>query len=66
MLIDPNTAKQYALDAEKFGFTDILTQIFGEQPKPYKVGGYGIIPIVGVIREGVLPFYCFTCSLGLK
>ena len=65
MLIDPNTARQYALDAEKFGFTDILTQIFGEQPKPYKVGGYGIIPIVGVIGKGLSPFECMTggCDL---
>ena len=65
MLIDPNTAKQYALDAEKFGFTDILTQIFGEQPKPYKVGSYGIIPIVGVIGKGLSPFECMTggCDL---
>lgn len=65
MLIDPNTAKQYALDAEKFGFTDILTQIFGEQPKPYKVGTYGIIPINGVVGKGLSPFECMTggCDL---
>jgi len=55
MLIDPNTAREYANDATKFGFTDILTQIFGEQPKPYKVGSYGIIPIVGVIGKGLSP-----------
>jgi signal peptide peptidase SppA len=55
MLIDPSTAKQYALDAEKFGFTDLLAQVFGEVAKPYKVGSYGIIPVVGVIGKGLSP-----------
>jgi hypothetical protein len=30
LLVDVNIAKQYALDAEKFGFTDLLAQVFGE------------------------------------
>ena len=55
MLIDPVIAKQYSADAEKFGFTDLLAQVFGEVPKPYKVGSYGIIPIVGPIGKGLAP-----------
>jgi signal peptide peptidase SppA len=55
LLVDPTIAKQFALDAEKFGFTDLLAQVFGEVAKPYKVGGYGIIPIVGVIGKGLSP-----------
>jgi signal peptide peptidase SppA len=55
MLIDPSTAKQFALDAEKFGFTDLLAQVFGEVAKPYKVGSYGVIPVVGVIGKGLSP-----------
>ena len=55
MLIDPVIAKQYSADAEKFGFSDLLAQVFGEVPKPYKVGTYGIIPIVGPIGKGLAP-----------
>ena len=55
MLIDPITAKQYAHDAEKFGFTDLIAQVFGEVAKPYKIGSYGIIPVVGVIGKGLSP-----------
>jgi signal peptide peptidase SppA len=66
MLIDPTIAKQYAIDAEKFGFTDLLTQVFGEVAKPYKVGGYGIIPIVGVIGKGLSPLERMTGASDLN
>jgi signal peptide peptidase SppA len=66
MLIDPTIAKQYAIDAEKFGFTDLLTQVFGEVAKPYKVGSYGVIPIVGVIGKGLSPLERMTGASDLN
>jgi signal peptide peptidase SppA len=50
LLIDPAKAKDHAVLAEKFGFTDMLAQLFGVAPKPYVTAdGIGVIPIVGVI-----------------
>ena len=55
LLIDPTKAKDHAVLAEKFGFTDMLAQLFGVAPKPYVVDGIGIIPVVGVIGKGLTP-----------
>lgn len=55
LLIDPTKAKDHAVLAEKFGFTDMLAQLFGQAPKPYVVDGIGIIPVVGVIGKGLSP-----------
>jgi signal peptide peptidase SppA len=55
LLIDPAKAKDHAVLAEKFGFTDMLAQLFGVAPKPYVVDGIGIVPVVGVIGKGVSP-----------
>jgi signal peptide peptidase SppA len=55
LLIDPSKAKDHAVLAEKFGFTDMLAQLFGQAPKPYVVDGIGIVPIVGVIGKGLSP-----------
>jgi signal peptide peptidase SppA len=55
LLIDPTKAKDHAVLAEKFGFTDMLAQLFGVAPKPYIVDGIGIIPVVGVIGKGLSP-----------
>ena len=55
LLIDPTKAKDHAVLAEKFGFTDMLAQLFGVAPKPYVVDGVGIIPVVGVIGKGLSP-----------
>ena len=50
LLIDPAKAKDHAVLAEKFGFTDMLAQLFGVAPKPYVTAdGIGVIPVVGVI-----------------
>jgi signal peptide peptidase SppA len=49
LLIDPAKAKDHAVLAEKFGFTDMLAQLFGVAPKPYVQSGVGVIPVVGVI-----------------
>jgi signal peptide peptidase SppA len=55
LLIDPAKAKDHAVLAEKFGFTDMLAQLFGVAPKPYVVDGIGVIPVVGVIGKGLSP-----------
>lgn len=55
LLIDPAKAKDHAVLAEKFGFTDMLAQLFGVAPKPYVQGNLGVIPIVGVIGKGLTP-----------
>jgi len=55
LLIDPAKASDHAVLAEKFGFTDMLAQLFGVAPKPYVVGNIGVIPVVGVIGKGLTP-----------
>lgn len=55
LLIDPAKAKDHAVLAEKFGFTDMLAQLFGAAPQPYVQDGIGIVPIVGVIGKGLSP-----------
>ena len=55
LLIDPTKAKDHAVLAEKFGFTDMLSQLFGVAPKPYVLDGIGVIPVVGVIGKGLSP-----------
>jgi signal peptide peptidase SppA len=55
LLIDPAKAKDHAVLAEKFGFTDMLAQLFGAAPQPYVVDGVGVVPIVGVIGKGLSP-----------
>jgi signal peptide peptidase SppA len=55
LLIDPAKAKDHAVLAEKFGFTDMLAQLFGVAPKPYVQNGIGTIPVVGVIGKNLSP-----------
>jgi signal peptide peptidase SppA len=56
LLIDPAKAKDHAVLAEKFGFTDMLAQLFGVAPKPYVTAdGVGVIPVYGVIGKGLTP-----------
>ena len=56
LLIDPSKAKDHAVLAEKFGFTDMLAQLFGVAPKPYVTAdGIGVIPVVGVIGKSLSP-----------
>ena len=56
LLIDPAKAKDHAVLAEKFGFTDLLAQMFGIAPKPYVTAdGIGVIPVVGVIGKSLSP-----------
>jgi signal peptide peptidase SppA len=55
LLIDPAKAKDHAVLAEKFGFSDMIAQLFGVAPAPYVVDGVGVIPIAGVIGKGLSP-----------
>lgn len=54
-LVDYQIAKQHLELKSKQGFTDLLSQIFGETPKPYQVGGTYIIPVMGMIGKGLSP-----------
>lgn len=55
MLIEPSKAQDFAAYAEKFGFSDMLAQIFGVAPVPYIQNGVGIVPIAGPIGKGISP-----------
>ena len=56
LLIDPTRASDHAALGEKFGFTDMLAQLFGAAPEPYILeDGTGVIPIAGVIGKGLSP-----------
>ena len=56
LLIDPAKASDHAAIAEKFGFTDVLAQLFGAAPEPYVLeNGTGVIPVAGVIGKGLSP-----------
>jgi len=56
MLIDPAKASDHAALGEKFGFTDMLAQLFGAAPEPYVLeNGTGVIPVAGVIGKGLSP-----------
>ena len=54
-LVDYQLAKEHLELKGKQGFTDLLSQIFGETPKPYQVGGTYIIPIIGMIGANLSP-----------
>jgi ClpP class serine protease len=54
-LVDYQIAKQHLELKSKQGLTDLLSQIFGEAPKPYQVGGTYIIPLKGMISKGLSP-----------
>lgn len=66
LLIDPSEAKAHADRAGMYGITDLLSQIFGETPKPYKVGKYGVIPVKGVIGKGLSPLEKMTGAVDLN
>jgi ClpP class serine protease len=55
-LVDYQIAKDHLELKAKQGFTDLLSQFFGETPKPYVTkGGTYVIPIVGMIGKGLSP-----------
>lgn len=55
-LVDYQIAKEHLELKSKQGFTDLLSQIFGEAPKPYQTpGGTYVIPVMGMIGKGLSP-----------
>lgn len=54
-LVDHNIAEQHLAITQKHGFTDLLSQLFGEAPKPYKVGNVHVIPVHGMISKNLSP-----------
>lgn len=56
-LVDYQVAEQYLQLKKSAGITDLITQLFGEAPKPYQTqGGTYVIPITGMIAKGLSPF----------
>jgi ClpP class serine protease len=55
-LVDYQVAEQYLQLKKSAGLTDLITQLFGETPKPYQVGSTYVIPVVGMIAKGLSPF----------
>ena len=67
LLIDPAKANDHRVLAEKFGFTDMLAQLFGEVPKAYIAeDGTGVIPIAGVIGKGLSPLEKMTGAVDVS
>jgi protease-4 len=59
-LVDYQIAKDHLELKAKQGFTDLLSQIFGETPKPYMTqGGTYVIPVMGMIGKGLSPLDAF-------
>ena len=54
-LVDYSIAQQHLEITKKFGLTDLIGKLFGEAPKPYKVGNTIIIPVYGMIGKGLSP-----------
>lgn len=66
LLIDPSRATDHHKAAEAAGFTDALAAIFGEQPKPYKAGSVGVIPLKGVVGKSLSPLDRMTGAVDLE
>jgi len=67
LLIDPAKADDHRVLAEKFGFTDMLAQLFGEVQKAYIAeDGTGVIPIAGVIGKSLSPLEKMTGAVDVS
>jgi signal peptide peptidase SppA len=67
LLIQPARANDHRILAEKFGFTDMLAQLFGEVPKAYIAeDGTGVIPIAGVIGKSLSPLEKMTGAVDVS
>lgn len=58
LLIDPARAADHADLVEKAGFTDLLSQLFGDQPEAYLMdredgSKVGVVPVRGIIGKGL-------------
>lgn len=65
LLIEPGRATDHNKAAEAAGFTDALAALFGDQPKPYKAGSVGVIPLKGVIGKSLSPLDRMTGAVDL-
>ena len=54
-LVDYTLAKQHIELTQKYGMTDLISQLFGEKPKPYMVNSTCVIPVVGMIGKCLSP-----------
>lgn len=54
-LVDYQIADQYLQLKKSAGITDLISQLFGDAPKPYMVGSTYVIPVVGMISKGLSP-----------
>ena len=66
LLIDPSRATDHNKAAEAAGFTDMVAALFGEQPKPFKAGKVGVIPLRGVIGKSLAPLDRMTGGVDLN
>ena len=67
LLIDPAKASDHRALAEKFGFTDMLAQLFGPTPKAYITeDGTGVIPVIGVVGKGLAPIERMTGAVDVN
>ena len=55
LLINPVRAKDYVEASKAAGIGDMISQLFGEAPKPYVVGNVAVIPVSGPIGKGLSP-----------
>jgi ClpP class serine protease len=54
-LVDYQIADQYLQLKKSAGLADLISQIFGEKPKPYMAGSTYVIPVQGMIGKGLSP-----------
>ena len=54
-LVDYQIAEQHLQLKKSAGLADLISQIFGDAPKPYTVGSTYVIPVVGMISKGLSP-----------
>lgn len=66
LLIDPSRATDHSKAAEAAGFTDMVAALFGEQPKAFKAGSVGVIPLRGVIGKSLTPMDKMTGAVDLN
>ena len=60
-LVDYSLAKQHIEMSQKYGMTDMITQLFGESPEPYMVNSTCVIPIYGMIGKCLSPMESIGC-----
>lgn len=59
LLIEPSRAQDHAALADKVGFTDLISKLFGDRPKAYLIDDgekrIGVVPVHGVIGKSLAP-----------